>query len=121
MEKNMKDGFDYIPQTNQNKKDKYTTLSKLENGENKIRVLMTPVFFWQYWDPIMDQNGNPVLNDMGKPKGKPVRFPHDRQPSSEDAKYYMDLYIWDYKKKKTFILEISQKGVQNDLKSFQKD
>lgn len=116
-----KDGFYYIPKNKNNNKDKYTKLSKLEEGDNKIRIIEKPVFFWQYWEPILDSNGKSILNEFGMEKGKPIRFPCDQKPPQKEVQYFMSAYIWDYYKKEAFIINIEQTGVLNKLKELQED
>lgn len=113
--------FDYVEAPKGANKDRYVRMSKFEKGENRIRVLLEPLGYWQYWEPILNESGVPVLNESGMVKSKPVRSLPDAKTGREDEKYVLNFYIWNYKTKKTVILQVDQEGVKQKLTSFQND
>lgn len=113
-------GFINMPKSNENKNDRYLKLSKLDQGETKIRILTDPIFYWEYWEDV-SEGDEPVFNDNGEIKRTPVRFADDMKPDNPEAEYFMSVYIWNYSKKKTFILSIKQKGVLKTIDKFEDD
>jgi hypothetical protein len=84
---------------------------KLEDGQNKFRILSAPLIGWMYWTK----------------NNKPVRSPEPFTSTPEDArldddafkpKHFWNLIVWNYAEKRLQILEITQASIQgpiNDL------
>jgi hypothetical protein len=82
---------------------------KFEEGENKFRILNSPIVGWIDWKD-----------------NKPLRFPIDKKPSAaidptKPIKHFWALPVWDYKSKTISILEITQKSIQAEITILSKD
>jgi hypothetical protein len=82
---------------------------KFEDGENRFRILSTPIIGWEDWDDK-----------------KPIRFHMDSKPDEpidfeKPIKHFWAMVVWNYNKNKLQVLEITQNGVQKKLKALAKD
>lgn len=82
---------------------------KLQDGENRIRVLSQPILGWEDW----------VEN-------KPVRYRMDQRPAkSHDPKkpvrHFWAFIVWNYKEEKIQILQITQATIRNSIEALCKD
>ena len=82
---------------------------KLEDGENKFRILSKPVIGWLDWDDK-----------------KPVRFGFKYKPEKpiskdQPIKHFWAFIVWNYKAKEIQILEITQATIQQAVQSLSKD
>src|SRR3990167_9896089 len=88
---------------------------KFEMGENKFRILASPILGWEYWNA--DEKGG----------RKPLRFRMDEEidvstlDEPDKAKHFWAMPVWNYKQEKVQILEITQKGIQRTLRALAKD
>lgn len=87
----------------------YFNLSKLTEGEYKIRIVGQPIAGWVDW----------------KDK-KPYRYKADAKPSkSFDAekpmKAFWALHVWSYDKKGLFVMEVTQSGILKSLTALEED
>lgn len=98
------DGFEEL------KMDKsYINISKLPEGEHKMRIVMRPIAGWVDW----------------KDK-KPFRYRPNEKPSSsfdleKPIKPFWACYVWDYSKEALFIMEIVQMSLLKGLTNLGKD
>lgn len=79
---------------------------KFEQGDNKFRILASPVIGWLDWDDK-----------------KPVRTRLDNKPTksidpAKPVKQFWALPVFDYKDNKVKVLEITQKGLINSLTEY---
>lgn len=77
---------------------------KLEDGENLIRILSSPVLGWEDWD----ENKHPV------------RFKFDKKPDksiceARPIRHSWSFIVWNYNKKKIQILHICQATIRNAI------
>jgi len=82
---------------------------KLQEGENKIRILSQPVLGWEDW---VEQ--------------KPIRHRMDKKPQkshdpSKPIKHFWAFVVWNYLEEKIQILHITQTTIRNKLESLCKD
>lgn len=88
---------------------------KFEQGDNKFRILASPILGWEYWNE--DKEGN----------RKPVRFRMDEKidiselDEPEGGKHFWAMPVWNFKTKRVQILEITQKGIQKKLRALTRD
>lgn len=83
---------------------------KIQEGENRIRILSAPVVGWEDWT----QNKKPVrfrLNE--KPKA-----PIDPEKA---IKHFWALIVWNYTEARIQILQITQSTVRNPIENLAKD
>ncbi len=76
---------------------------KLQNGENKFRILSKPIIGWLDW----------------KDK-KPLRFAFNNKPDKpidpkKPIKHFWAMVVWNYSECKIQILEITQSGIQKSI------
>lgn len=79
---------------------------KFKQGENRFRILSSPIVGWLWWDET--------------PEGRrPVRVHMDDEVpvnKAEDTKHFWAMPVWNYQAKKVQILEITQKTIQKYIK-----
>ncbi len=73
---------------------------KLEEGQNKIRILSSAITGWIYW--IDDEEG----------KRKPIR---SKEKNNDDSKHFWSFIVWDYKDSKIKVAEITQASIQDAI------
>jgi len=81
---------------------------KLQQGDNKIRILSAPITGWVDWT---EQDG----------KRMPVRT-KEQQPAinpSQPPRHFWSFVVWDYQEKNVKILEITQATIQDAIYSLQ--
>lgn len=79
--------------------------TKFEAGENRLRILASPIIGYEWW----------TEDDAGT--RKPVRVPMNVEHPS-DAKHFWAMPVWNYKQGRVQILEITQKSIQESLRTF---
>jgi hypothetical protein len=82
---------------------------KLQDGENRIRILSHPILGWEDW------------RDK-----KPLRFTFDAKPakpvdSQKPVKHFWAMVVWNYSEEAIQILEITQTTIRNSIEGFCKD
>lgn len=81
---------------------------KFTQGENVFRVLTSPIIGWLDWKD-----------------NKPYRFQIDNKPtpfsSDRSVKHFWALVVWNYKEEAVQILEITQSGIQSEIKALVDD
>lgn len=86
---------------------------KLEEGENKIRILSAPVMGWEDW----------IETSSGK---RPKRYRYEDKPESwanpeRPGKHFWAFLVWDYAEDKIRILQINQVSIQKGIQDLSKD
>lgn len=85
---------------------------KLEKGTNKFRILGDILLGWKWWTETEDG------------KSSPVRIPYDQSPpvsAAESVKHFWAFPVWNYAANKLQVLEITQKGIQRDLRALDRN
>jgi len=88
---------------------------KFQNGENRFRILTSPILGWEYWVSDEDGNRKPLRRKMDDP------FKTDVATEPEKIKHFWAMVVYNYQDKKIQILEITQKGIQKSLRALAKD
>lgn len=83
---------------------------KLQDGENKIRILSAPVIGWEDWTA----------------DNKPVRFRYADRPKApidpeRPIKHFWAFVVWNYVESRIQILQINQATVRDALETLSKD
>jgi hypothetical protein len=83
----------------------YWKMSQMKRGDNRFRIVKKPISGWIDWKNM-----------------KPLRYRMDEKPAmpvdpKKPIKKFWDVYVWDYEREGLFILEITQIGIINTLKS----
>ncbi|MEN8236153.1 MAG: hypothetical protein ABFQ95_01170 [Pseudomonadota bacterium] len=82
---------------------------KLQDGENKIRILSSPVLGWEEW----------IDN-------KPVRYNYDQKPdkwfdSERPGRHFWAFIVWNYKEERIQIFHVTQASIRKELESLVRD
>ena len=78
---------------------------KLQDGENKIRILSQPIIGWLDWD-----------------EKKPIRFPADQKPSKpidplRPVRHFWAFVVWNYGLEQIQIMEITQASIRDAIEA----
>jgi len=92
--------------------DKYM---KFQSGENKFRIMSSPITGWEIWVDTEDGGRKPVRHSMDKP------FTQDEIDDPALIKHFWAMVVWNYKDEKVQILEVTQKSIQKTLRALSKD
>ena len=84
---------------------------KFIDGENKFRILTSPIIGWETWVDTKDGGRKPMRTQMDKP------FTTAIVESPEDIKHFWAMVVWNYTEEKVQILEITQKSIQKSLRA----
>ena len=82
---------------------------KLQDGENKFRILSKPIIGWEDWI-----ENKPVRYSM---KEKPAK-PHDPK---KPLRHFWAFIVWNYAIEKIQILQITQASIRSSIECFCKD
>jgi hypothetical protein len=95
---------------------KYGDYTKLEEGENRLRILSEAIIGCEYWIDIFNQ-------ETRKEERKPIRRPIEEATElpTTDWSYFWACFIWNYKAKKIQILNTTKKGIRSGLESLSKN
>lgn len=82
---------------------------KIQEGENKVRILSSPVLGWEDWDDK-----------------KPVRFRFDQKPAkslvqNKPVRHFWSMIVWNYSEEKIQILHVTQATIRNKIESLCSD
>ena len=82
---------------------------KLQEGENRIRIMSKPIFGWEDWQDK-----------------KPIRFRLDKKPatsfdSKKPVKHFWAFIVFNYNDEQIQIMKVTQATIQKSLKAFCKD
>jgi hypothetical protein len=88
---------------------------KFEQGENRFRIMCSPILGWEAWEDLPDGKRNPMRHRMDD------AFTMDEVEDPMEIKHFWAMVVWNYKAEKLQILEITQKTIQKFLKSLAKD
>lgn len=91
--------------------DKSNGYMKLKQGDNRIRILTSPILGYEWWIDV-EESRKPVRVPMN---GKiPVEF-------ADTVKHFWAMPVWNYEAKQVQILSITQKGIQKTLATLAKN
>lgn len=97
------------------------TYMKLEMGENRIRVLASPILGFEYWVTLPDGGRKPRRVRIGTPipQGELELDPKSGEP--ERPKHFWAMPVWSYKDEQIEILELTQNSIQKELQKLAND
>lgn len=81
---------------------------KLQQGENKFRILSSPIIGWLDWKDKVPHRF-PLKNKPEKPLG------------DQAIKHFWAMIVWDYSDQAVKILEITQSTIQKSIQTLAKD
>src|SRR5215510_11210672 len=78
---------------------------KLQEGENKFRILTQPILGWEDW---LDK--------------KPVRYTFDNKPTKsfdpkKPVKHFWSMVVWNYNEEQIQILHITQATIRSSIEA----
>ncbi len=88
---------------------------RFEPGENRFRILSSPIVGYEGWITLKDGGKKPVRKKIGE------SFSPDEIDDPEETKHFWAMPVWNYGMKRVQILEITQKGIQRTISTFAKD
>lgn len=93
-------------------KESNNDYAKLEEGENRFRIMRKPIMGWEFW-----------YEDEGR-KVKRVRefsIAANDERASGGIKEFHAFVVWDYREEMIKLLNITQRGIQKDLYGYAND
>lgn len=82
---------------------------KLQDGENKIRILSAPILGWEDW-----KDNKPIRFRMADKPALPVDM-------KKPIRHFWAFIVWSYAEQQVKILQLTQKRVQEAIKNLSKD
>jgi len=100
--------YEFLPQTYKAPSSSNNYM-RLQDGENKIRILSAPVLGWEDWE-----------------NKKPIRYAFDDKPSKSvdpklPVKHFWAMIVWNYVEEQIQVLQITQAGIRNGIEALSKD
>lgn len=83
---------------------------KLENGNNKFRVLSDVVIGWEGW-----KDGKPFRHEGDTCQIKPHQVDTDQMSGKPKINYFWAMSVWNYQDEKVQVLQLTQKTVMGPL------
>ena len=87
---------------------------KLQQGDNRLRIMGRPIIGYEYWLDTPEGGRKPVRIRMNE------KVPMDI-PEPEKVKHFWAMVVWDYEGKQFKILELTQKGIQKTITGLSRD
>ncbi|MDE2031399.1 MAG: hypothetical protein KGI58_04040 [Patescibacteria group bacterium] len=87
---------------------------KFQDGENRFRILSSPIIGWEWWEEKEDGTRKPIRVTMD------TKIPVDSVDPAT-VRHFWAMSVWNYKEEKIQILEITQKSIQKSIKALAKD
>lgn len=101
--------MNFLPKNYQAPKSS-TMYMKLQDGENKIRILTAPILGWEDW--TLDK--------------KPVRYRFDDKPlksidPKKPVKHFWGMVVWNYMEEQIQVLQLTQATIRNSIEALCND
>lgn len=90
---------------------------KLQQGENKIRILTEPLMGWEYWTE--DNEGKKVTR-VREFKDVPMEVRSSTDPQAK-AKYFWALLVWSYADEQAQVLTLTQASIRKAIAGLDED
>ena len=97
--------MNFLPENYEAPKSASDNYMKLEEGENRFRILSEPILGWIDW-----KDKKPLRYRMDKKPEKPV-------DPTKPIKHFWAMIVWNYNESKIQILELTQKTLQRGIES----
>ena len=88
---------------------------RFQEGENRFRILSSPIIGWEAWEEKGDGTRKPIRRPMDKP------FNIEDIEKPEEVKHFWAMPVYNYQEERVQILEITQKGLQKSIRALAKD
>lgn len=86
--------------------------TKLEAGDNKMRILSSPLMMWIAW-----RDGKPYRTKFVSKENKPVKGTGEK----DSVKHVWGLIIWNYKTEAIEVFELDKQDIISALTTYSKD
>lgn len=98
----------FLPEDYKTPKNSYNYM-KLQDGENKIRILSSPIMGWEDWI-----------------EKRPIRYHMDNRPSKsydpkKPVRHFWAMIVWNYLEERIQILHITQATIRTNIEALCKD
>lgn len=105
---------DFLPQDYQvpSKSGSYT---KLTDGDNRIRILASPIIGWEGWKTQSDGTRKPVRKRMNE------TISVNEIDNEDRIKHFWAMPVYNYQTEQVEILNITQKGIQKAIQTLVAD
>jgi hypothetical protein len=86
--------------------------TKMENGENRFRILSSPLLLWVEW-----RDGKPFRHAYTGPDSRPAKG----DGAKDSVKHAWGLKVWNYGTKKIEVFELDKQDIIGSLTSYAKN
>ena len=87
---------------------------KVEEGQNKIRILSSAIVGWEYWQDTEEGKRKPIRVKSWEEIPKIIK---GVTIGRNKPKHFWAFVVWNYKIKEIQILEVTQKSVMNGIET----
>lgn len=88
---------------------------KFEDGENRFRIMSSPILGWEYWNEDAQGKKTPIRKRMNEA----LNMAEIQEP--DKVRHFWAMVVYNYQDEKAQILEITQKGLQKSLRALASD
>lgn len=88
---------------------------KLIEGENRFRILCSPIIGWETWETGKGNSKTPIRHHMDEP------FDINNVEDPKSIKHFWAMAVYNYAEERIQILEITQKSIQKSIRALAKD
>ena len=116
--------FDFLPENYELPASTGGNYMKIQDGNNKFRILAKPVVGWIYWEhQNTDEKGRPIHLHYTDEARKEAYEKAKLNPKKEDqsVKHFWAMKVYNYETDSVQILEITQKSLMQDIVNYAKD
>ena len=106
---------DFLP--NDYKLPETSNYMKFEEGANTFRVLSSAIIGNEFWQYNEDGKATPVRRRMDEPITGDELQVNPQTGEIDPPKHFWAFVVWNREAEKIQILEITQKGIQKDIKA----
>ena len=103
---------DFLPSDYKEEKSGY---AKLEEGENRFRILSSAIVGWEYWN----ENNEGARKPIRKRLTEDLIIGEIQEPDT--VRKFWAFVVWNYKQETIQILELTQKSIKNAILSLIKN
>lgn len=108
--KNKENAMNFLPDNYEAPKPTSQLYLKLQDGENRIRILSRPIVGWEDWNA----DKKPVRYKMSEKPAKPF-------DPAKPMKHFWAFIVWNVNEEQIQIMQITQATIRSSLESLSKD
>jgi hypothetical protein len=101
---------DFLPENYEAPKSGGGNYYKLQQGDNRFRILSKPIIGWLDWSV----DNKPIRTRSTEPKPQPIN-------AAKSVKHFWAFVVWNYESSVLQILEVTQSGIQNGIQTLARD